>query len=485
MSSVAGLLVLPVFAGNQLSSAGTVHDRQCDGYLTRSMQRSAFEGKRGQSLNLVDVPGETLDRVLLIGCGYRKGIDARRFTAIAECAASAMMASGAVSATSYLARVGVKRRNTMWRVRRLVESMEAKRYTGTVIGRQAQKPARKLDISFVCQSTGQCGRAAQACRQGVAIAEGIRLARDLGNLPANVCTPEYLAGRARQLAVDHQSIEVDILGEEEMRSLGMGAILAVSQGSAEPARLITLRYQGGKPDDSPIVLMGKGITFDTGGLSMKSAVAMEDMKYDMCGAASVYGAIQACADLALPLNVWGVVPAAENMPGPAAMRPGDIITTMSGRTVEVTNTDAEGRLVLCDALTYVHRFNPDTVIDIATLTGAMRVALGRHVHGLFSNSRSLAGSLETAGRRAHDRVWQLPLMAEYNHGLKSRFADTVNMAHGSAGGITAACFLAKFARKLRWAHLDVAATASDASRTGATGRPVALLVQYLIDRVRT
>ena len=321
----------------------------------------------------------------------------------------------------------------------------------------------------------------QAITQGVAIGQGINIARELGNLPGNICTPKYLSAQARKLARQHAAIKTTVLGEKQMQALSMDSLLSVGHGSVEESQLMVINYQGGKKSQKPHVLVGKGITFDSGGISLKPGARMDEMKFDMCGAASVIGTLSAIAEMKLPLNVIGVIPAAENMPSSKATKPGDVVTSMSGKTIEVLNTDAEGRLVLCDALTYVERFKPESVVDIATLTGACIMALGHHASGLLSNNDDLANSLLTAGTDSADRAWQLPLWDVYKKQLSSPFADLGNIAAGGAGTITAACFLSEFTENYRWAHLDIAGTAwGQAGGKGASGRPVGLLCQYLI-----
>jgi leucyl aminopeptidase len=311
---------------------------------------------------------------------------------------------------------------------------------------------------------------------------GVNEARDLANLPGNICTPTYLAKHARKLSRGNAHLSVTVLEEKKMRELGMGALLSVSAGSHQPAKLIAIQYKGGKASEKPYVLVGKGITFDTGGISLKPGAKMDEMKFDMGGAASVFGTLRAVSELGLSLNVVGLVAAAENMPGSRATKPGDVVTSMSGKTIEVLNTDAEGRLVLCDALTYAARYKPATVIDIATLTGACVVALGSHASGLFTNEDTLAEQLLAAGTESHDRAWRMPLWEDYQGQLKSNFADIANIGGPGGGSITAACFLARFTEDYHWAHLDIAGSAWDSAPKGATGRPVALLTQYLMDR---
>jgi leucyl aminopeptidase len=309
------------------------------------------------------------------------------------------------------------------------------------------------------------------------------LTKTLANLPGNICTPSHLASQAVALGKTHKSLKTTVLEEKDMKKLGMGSFLSVTQGSEQPAKLITLEYHGTDKKQKPIVLVGKGITFDTGGISLKPGAEMDEMKYDMCGAASVLGTMQAIAEMGLKLNVVGVIPTCENMPSGNATKPGDIVTSMSGQTIEILNTDAEGRLILCDALTYSKKFNPDTVIDIATLTGACVIALGHVASGMFSNDDKLAKELLAAGEQSHDRIWQLPLWDDYQPLLDSNFADMQNIGGRAGGTITAACFLARFTKDYRWAHLDIAGTANlSGKQKGATGRPVPLLTQYLINR---
>ena len=310
----------------------------------------------------------------------------------------------------------------------------------------------------------------------------MKLARDLGNLPGNICTPTYLAQQAAELAQSY-GMKLEVLEREDMQKLGMGSLLSVSRGSRQPPKLIVLQYSKGKSDQKPVALVGKGITFDAGGISIKPAAEMDEMKYDMCGAASVLGTLKAVAELDLPINLVGVIPASENLPDGDASKPGDIVTSMSGQTIEVLNTDAEGRLVLCDAMTYTERFEPEAVVDIATLTGACVIALGHHATGLYGNSDSLVKELANAGDEAFDRAWPMPLWDDYQEQLKSNFADMANIGGRAAGSVTAACFLSRFAKKFDWAHLDIAGTAwVSGKEKGATGRPVPLLTHFLMQR---
>jgi len=392
-------------------------------------------------------------------------------------------ASGADDAVSYLAMLDVKDSSMYQNVRTQVETAQAIAYKPDALKskkNKSDKPVRRLSVGI---DSGDMADARKAITDGTAIADGVELARELGDLPGNICTPVYLASKARELGKRSDKLKVSIMNETAMEKLGMGSLLSVSRGSREPARLITLKYNGGKANEKPVVLVGKGVTFDSGGISLKPGAAMDEMKYDMCGAASVLGTLKACIAMKLPINVVGVIPTVENMPDGNASKPGDIVTSMSGQTIEVLNTDAEGRLILCDALTYSERFKPAAVIDIATLTGACVIALGSHAAGLLSNNDNLADELLTAGETAGDRAWHMPLWEDYQQQLKSNFADMANIGGREAGTITAACFLSRFTKKYHWAHIDIAGVAwKGGSKKGATGRPVSLLTQYLIDR---
>jgi len=341
------------------------------------------------------------------------------------------------------------------------------------------KPNKLKSVTYWCPKKSQAISAAKGLVYGNAVGNGMNTARGLADLPANFCTPNYLASQAKKLSKGQAKVTTNILKEADMKALGMGSLLSVSAGSVEPGNLIVMSYQGAPKTAKPVVLVGKAVTFDTGGISLKGGRGMDEMKFDMCGGASVFGVISALIDTQLPINVVGIVPAVENMPAGNATKPGDVVTSMSGQTIEVLNTDAEGRLILCDALTYAARFKPDTVIDIATLTGAVIGALGKVTAGLLSNDDELAGQLLSGGTLSGDRAWRLPLWEEYDKQLKSNFADMANIG-GEAGTITAACFLARFTRDYKWAHLDIAGTAwHSGPAKGATGRPVPMLMEYL------
>jgi leucyl aminopeptidase len=365
-----------------------------------------------------------------------------------------------------------------WNVRQAVLGLRDAFYRFDEMKSQKKPPAPAL--AHVTLPLGPTAELEQALAESVATAEGAELARTLGNLPPNICTPAYLADEAKKLARQFK-LGVEVLERRDMEKLGMGALLAVTQGSHQPPKLIVLRYEGAAKGRKPVVLVGKGITFDTGGISIKPAGEMDEMKFDMSGAGSVLGALRALAGMRAPVNVIGVVPACENMPGGHATRPGDIVKSLSGQTVEILNTDAEGRLILCDALTYAERFNPEVVVDIATLTGACVIALGHVASGLFANDQKLADELRDAADDAWDRVWQMPLWDDYQEQLRSNFADFANIGGRPGGAITAACYLSRFTRKMRWAHLDVAGTAWKSGREkGSTARPVPLLVRFVM-----
>jgi len=397
----------------------------------------------------------------------------------------ALQATGAKDALLYLAELPVKERDSGWCISQAVLAAYETAYRFDRLKSKPEKDKKGLNkIQFGMLTEKPNSALESTLTQAVAIAQGMVLAKDLGNLPGNICTPSYLAQQAVTLAKTHKSIKTTVLEEKDMQKLGMGSLLSVTQGSAEPAKLITLEYHGADKKQKPVVLVGKGITFDSGGISLKPGAEMDEMKYDMCGAASVLGTMQAIAEMGLKLNVVGIIPSSDNMPSGTASKPGDIVTSMSGQTIEILNTDAEGRLVLCDALTYAAKFEPDTVIDIATLTGACIIALGHVASGLYSNQDKLAQELLAAGEQSQDRAWHMPLWDEYQSQLDSNFADMQNIGGRPGGSITAACFLSRFTKEYRWAHLDIAGTAWKSGKDkGATGRPVPLLAQYLINRV--
>ena len=478
-------VVVGVFETRRLSTAANQLDKASDGYLSALVRRGDMEGKAGQTLLLPGIPNLLCDRVLLVGLGRERDFGDRAYRQAVTTMAAKLNESGATEAVVYLTELSVKGRDVAWRVRDAVQTVEDSLYRFDRLKSKkdtTRRPLRKLILSVPSRRDLNGGD--EAVRIGKAVAAGMSLAKDLGNLPGNICTPSYLADQAKALGKRFKSLSVDILDEAQMEKLGMGSLLSVSRGSEEEARLIVMNYRGAGKKDKPYALVGKGITFDSGGISLKPGAAMDEMKFDMCGAASVFGTVQACAELELPINVVGVVASSENLPDGRATKPGDVVTTMSGQTVEILNTDAEGRLVLCDALTYTERFEPESVVDIATLTGACIIALGNQAHGLLGNHNPLINEILSAGRATNDRAWELPLWDEYQEQLKSNFADFANIGGRSAGTITAACFLSRFAKKFHWAHLDIAGTAwNSGDNKGSTGRPVPLLTQFLLDRV--
>ncbi len=481
-----GCIAVTLFEDRQFSPSGKKLDAAASGRLSKLIKASPLEGKTGQSLLLHGISGISSDRVLVVGAGKREKLETTRFRRIVDAVVAGCRGSGAEDAAVYLSELDVAERDNVWKVRCVVESFQTARYRFDQLksDKSSEEPDRLKTLIYAVKSSREQAAARQASKEAEAVAAGSALAKTLGDLPGNICTPSYLADQAREVGRKHKSVRVRIRGEAEMKRLNMGALLSVARGSEEPAKLITLEYGGGRKSDKPVTLVGKGVTFDSGGISIKPAAAMDEMKYDMCGAASVLGTIKAVATLKLKINVVGIIPATENLPSGKASKPGDIFTSMSGQTVEVLNTDAEGRLILCDALTFAAGFKPDVVIDIATLTGACVIALGAHASGLWSNNEGLSGALLRAGEYSGDRAWQMPLWEEYAEQLKSNFADMANIGGREAGAITAASFLSKFTREYSWAHLDIAGTAWRSGKNkGATGRPVPLLTQYLIDRV--
>ena len=476
-------LVVAVTEDRILSDAATKLDTLSGGAITAALKRGDLPGKVGQSLLLHTLPNLKADRVLLVGVGKEAELSDRQFRKVVTGALNVLKGLGGSDAVIDLGDLAVKNRDTYGKVRLLVETLADGEYVFDRFKSQKAEP-RALKKITLLTSKAALADTERAATHAAAIATGMAFTRDLGNLPPNICHPSYLAEEAKALGKEHKHLKVDILDEKKLKELGMGAFLAVAQGSEQPPRLIVMNYQGGKKSDQPYVLVGKGVTFDTGGISIKPAAGMDEMKYDMCGAASVFGTLRAVLELKLPINLVCLLACAENMPGGNATRPGDIVSTMSGQTVEILNTDAEGRLVLCDTLTYAERFKPQAVIDIATLTGACVVALGGHTSGLMGNNDALIGQLLDAGKKADDRAWQLPLFEEYQEQLDSPFADIANIGGPKGGSITAGCFLSRFAKAYNWAHLDIAGTAwlSGGKDKGATGRPVPLLTQYLLDR---
>ena len=471
-----------MYENGQLSPSAKVLDKASKGYLKKILKRDDISGKANQTLLLHDVPNISATRVLLVGLGNEKSMNSAKYAEIARTVIGKMKATSSRTNLCCLLEVNVTGRNIEWKTQKIIESFEAGLYSFTEM--KGKPPVKKDSIESVdllLADKSELETVLGAIAAGSALTVGISSAKTLGNLPGNICTPTYLANQAKQLAKDYSSITTKVIEEKEMEKLGMGAFMSVSRGSVQPGKLIVITHKGGNTKEAPHVLVGKGITFDTGGISLKPGAGMHEMIWDMCGAASVFGTMVAIAEQGLAMNVIGVVAAAENMPSGDASRPGDIVKTMSGQTVEILNTDAEGRLVLCDALTFIDQFNPKTVIDIATLTGACVVALGSHASAMYANDDGIAEDLTRAGEDSLDRVWRMPLWDEYQVQINSAFADMANIGGREAGSITAACFLARFTKKYRWAHLDVAGSAFKGSgpSKGSTGRPVSLLFEYL------
>ncbi|GBL54044.1 leucyl aminopeptidase [Pseudomonas citronellolis] len=478
-------LVLAVGEGRKLGAVAQAVDAASGGAIAALLKRGDLAGKVGQTLLLQALPNLKAERVLLVGAGKERELSDRQYRKLVSSVLGSLKSLGGGDAVLALGDLAVKGRNAHGKARLLVETLADGLYVFDRFKSQ-KADAPKLKKITLLADKADAPAVEQGAKEAQAIANGMALTRDLGNLPPNLCHPSFLADEAKALAKAHKNLKVEVLDEKKLRELGMGAFLAVAQGSEQPPRLIVLQYNGGKKDEAPYALVGKGITFDTGGISLKPGLGMDEMKFDMCGAASVFGTFRAVLELQLPINLVGLLACAENMPSGRATRPGDIVTTMSGQTVEILNTDAEGRLVLCDTLTYAERFKPQAVVDIATLTGACIVALGANTSGLMGNNDALVRQLLKAGEHADDRAWQLPLFDEYQEQLDSPFADIANIGGPKAGTITAGCFLSRFAKKYHWAHLDIAGTAwiSGGKDKGATGRPVPLLTQYLLDRVK-
>jgi leucyl aminopeptidase len=491
-----GCILLPIYETGKISDQIKKLDAHLATQVTALLKKGDIEGKIGQVLLFhpsLSQNGHTekFERVLLVGCGKVKSLTESEYKEIITLCTQTLKKTHSAEAYSYLAELEVQQRDISWKIKFATELMRELDYEFTDFKTKKShtpKIKRLRKFYWLIDNKKALYSAETALEQAIAISDGVSLTKDLANTPANICTPSYLAQKAEELAKLHKKtnkISVAILEAKEIKALKMGSFLSVTQGSPEAPKLITLSYRGAKKkDDKPIVLVGKGITFDTGGNSLKPAASMIGMKFDMCGAATVMGVIHAAATLQLPLNIIGVIPSCENIPGGKATRPDDIVTSMSGITIEIANTDAEGRLILCDALTYCERYHPEVVIDIATLTGACIVALGGQASAVMSNHQPLANDLLKAGQTSLDRAWQLPIWDEYQQQLKSPVADLCNIGGPEAGSITAACFLANFTKNYHWAHLDVAGTAAryTGDKKGATGRPVPLLMQYLINK---
>lgn len=470
----ADLLVVFVPSEGALPAATAQADEKVNGQITALREQSVFKGSVAQTLLLPSVV-EGQPSLLLVGTG-KDALSDMNVKKVAAAVGSQIKSLPYATVAVAASALTVKERSADNVVTLLAQWLNEAFYEFLGFKQSDAEKVNKVEALLIE------GANEDALKVGVATAAGSAFTRQLGNLPGNVCTPAYLASKAQQLGEDYD-IEIELLDETKMDELGMHCLLSVGRGSDQPSYLIVMHYRGGKEDEAPHVLLGKGITFDTGGISLKPGAKMDEMKYDMCGAASVFGTMKAICELKPALNFTAVIAAAENMPSGRATKPGDIVKTMSGKTVEVLNTDAEGRLVLCDALTYIERFKPQSVVDIATLTGACIVALGSVNTGMYANKQEVADALKAAGKDAADKLWQMPLDEEYQQQLDSNFADIGNIGGPEAGSVTAACFLSRFTESYPWAHLDIAGTAwTGGAAKGASGRPVGLLTQYLLNK---
>jgi leucyl aminopeptidase len=477
-------LALGVFEDGELSGEAQTVDSATQGRLKKLLSRGDFSGRAGETLLLTDLPGLEATRLLLTGLGAKKTLNRKTWRKALTAAVAAITRTRIASVAIALERPPGKELDDYYLGRAVAEIVGSVLYRVNDLktAKKPKAPALQKVLAGPVRKNG-VDATQRGLEHGAAVANAAKVQRDLANLPSNICTPIYLAEQARALAKKHTSLRVQVLDEAAIRREKMGCLLAVAQGSHQPPRFIVLEHRVSKTDKPPVVLVGKGVTFDTGGISLKDPPAMDEMKYDMSGAAAVIATLSLVAELRLPLRVVGLVAAVENMPSGHAIKPGDIVTSASGQTVEILNTDAEGRLILCDALQYARRFHPDAVVDIATLTGACVVALGHHHAGVMGNSTDLIEELVEAGVRADDRAWHLPLTEEYADQLKSNFADFANVGGREGGAITAAAFLGKFTQGLKWAHLDVAGTAyQSGAQKGSTGRPTPLLSDFLIHR---
>jgi len=476
----SGCAIVPVFTKHKMSNAAAELNSASDKLIARLIKQGELNDSLASTLLLPTAPAGKAERVLLAHFGDQKGLSARDYIKVINKIVATVKSSATSDVSLYLEDVVVSGHGEVWKAQQVAKAFANAHYSFTQMKSKATKASPLKKGLYNLTDNKLKKSVTEALQHGCALASGMALARDLGNLPGNVCTPLYLSQEARKLAKSNSKLSAKILGEKQMRELKMGSLLSVGHGSDEESQLIILEYKGGKKTSQPIVLVGKGVTFDTGGISLKPGAGMDEMKYDMCGAASVLGTLKAVVELELPINLVVVVAAAENMPSGRATKPGDIVKSMSGQTIEVLNTDAEGRLVLCDALSYVTRYKPKAVVDVATLTGACVIALGSHATGLYSNDEDLAAQLLSAGEYSQDRAWRMPLWDEYQSQLDSNFADIANIGGREAGSVTAACFLSRFV-DYPWAHLDIAGTAwLSGSAKGATGRPVGLLLDYLI-----
>jgi leucyl aminopeptidase len=480
-------IAVGIFENGKLSAAAKSLDTK--GAVSGAIKSGDISGKAGSTLLLHAPAGTAAERIVLIGMGAEDKVSDRNFISAVQAAGRVFATLGANDALLALPLDTATGRDSDWAIRTAAITLRENLFRSDELKSQKDNNKGGVKKLAFAVDASHAAAAKAALAQGVALANGMDLAKNLGNLPPNICTPTYLATTAKKLAKEFK-LGVEVLDRKQLEALKMGSFLSVTNGSIEPPKFIVLKHMGGKAKAAPVVLVGKGITFDTGGISLKPGSGMDEMKYDMCGAASVLGTFRAIAEMHLKLNVIAVIPTCENMPSGSATRPGDIVTSMSGQTIEILNTDAEGRLILCDALTYVERFKPAAVVDIATLTGACVTALGHHNSGLFTRHDgahdALAAELLAAGKASNDTAWRMPIEESYQEQLKSNFADIANIGGPPGGSITAACFLERFTRKYTWAHLDIAGTAwKSGAAKGATGRPVPLLTSFLMARAKS
>ncbi len=478
-------IVIPLLAGRKTTDVAEQLPASSREFVKRVLRRFDATGEYGEITTLHEISGLHARRLMLLGCGPEQEMDLHRLRRLAGKLARALRDSGTRSAAMFLTDIEIRRVELAEKVQAIVEGLELGLYRFDAWKTQKKEPKRPELGSLVVMVNDRSRETYQRCQQAAlraqGIARGVCLARDLANQPGNVCTPEYLAEQA--LALQGEKLTVEVMDKATITEMGFRALLAVNQGSAKEPRFIVLRYRGAEESAAPIALVGKGLTFDAGGISIKPAAAMDEMKFDMCGAATVLGVFQAAVELGLKANLLGVIPSTENLLGAAAYKPGDVITAYNGTTIEVANTDAEGRLILADALAYAAEQNPSQIIDFATLTGACVIALGSQASGLMGNDERLLKKLVKAGNHTHDRVWQLPMYEEYQKQIDSDIADIRNIGGREAGTITAACFLSRFVGKTSWAHVDIAGTAwgktDELHPKGATGAGVRLMLEYL------
>ena len=479
----ADCVIVGVYNRGKLGVGAADIDAASKGHIRDLIKSGDVSSDPGRVAVLTNVPGVKASRVAVVGLGKPDGLDASAFRKAVAAATRAIAHTKTKQVLNCLTLEPVADSDAYYLARHTVESINDALYRFDQMKSGRKKPAMPLStIGLSIAKRGDAAKSTRGAEHGGGISAGVSLAKDLGNLPANICTPSYLARVAKKIASGNGKLTTRVLSEADMKKLGMGSLLSVTAGATEPGKMIVMQYKGAG-SDKPVVLVGKGVTFDTGGISLKPGAGMDEMKFDMCGAASVIGTMAAISKMKLSINMTVVVPAVENMPAGNATRPGDIVKSMSGQTIEVLNTDAEGRLILCDALTYSRRFKPAAIIDVATLTGACVVALGHHRCAIYANNDGLQDELFAAGNSSEDIGWPMPMGDQYAAQLKSNFADMGNIGGAGGGSVTAACFLAKFTDGMNWAHLDIAGVAwKSGAEKGASGRPVSLLSEFLLSR---